>query len=741
MGHLTAARSKLTKAEAPLATGTRVLSLAVAATLAGALHPGDAAAQSAPAASAGLEEIIVTARKREEAVQSIPITIAVLNGDVLAEQGVERLRELQFSVPGFYVQNYETRATITMRGVGAQIAGGTSAVATHVNGVYIASAAAQLNRLIDVQRVEVLKGPQGTLYGRNSTGGALNILTTMPGSDFEADASVSYGTYNTVSANGAVTMPVGEGWGLRLAAGYTKGDGQFENVLDNDNEIGEEDFFGGRATLAGDAGPVRVEAFVQYAEDKNSTSLTLIPVRVATGEPLLDWDKTAFDVPTEPSIKRTPLLMGLTLAGDINDRYSWRSITGYLDYDEDPALTDVNPSPTAALQLFIEFPQTAKQFSQELQLLYTGERANWVLGAYYLDDKQESDRYAEAYAGGQPIDFVLLDSHSEDKTKAYAAFFDVNYLLTDALRLNAGVRVNYEDIENSFAGQGAFDGAPFSLSDSEGDPTGRIGLDYTIQPGLMVYGSVSSGYQAGFSQTRFDEESGSVEPNKVDPEKILAFEVGVKSVLPDEFGFLNVAGFYYDYKDMQVEVGGIFLMPDGSPDPDQPPFFFTDNAGQARIYGIDLQLTDLRVAEHLKFDLAAEYLHAKYQDYDTVDDSQTPVSYEDNTLPRAPDFSGTVAATVDNLRFGTSAEGSVRLEYNYRGKTYFTPNNNPVASQDSFGLVNLLARVDFADGRWGISAIGRNLADEKFYDFRREDNIANTGERRTWALAVNYRFQ
>jgi iron complex outermembrane receptor protein len=720
-----------------------VVAAAVAAALTTTLTPGIALAQQQrpEARATALEEIIVTARKREEAVQSIPITIAVLNGDVLAAQGVERLRELQFAVPGFYVQNYETRATITMRGVGAQIAGGTSSVATHVNGVYIASAAAQLNRLIDVQRVEVLKGPQGTLYGRNSTGGALNILTTMPGSDFEADASLSYGTYDTVSANGAVTIPVADGWGVRLAAAYTKGDGQFENVLDNNKKIGEEDFFGGRVTLAGDAGPVQVEAFVQYAEDKNSTSLTLIPVRLATGKPLLDWDKTAFDVPTEPSIKRSPLLMGLTLAGDINDRYSWRSITGYLDYDEDPALTDVNPSPTAALQLFIEFPQKAKQFSQELQLLYTGERASWVLGGYYLDDKQESDRYAEAYAGGQPIDFVLLDSHSEDKTKAYAAFFDVNYLLTDALRLNAGFRVNYEDITNSFAGQGAFDGAPFNLSDSEAEPTGRIGLDYTIQPGLMVYGSVSSGHQSGFSQTRFDAESGSVEPNKVDPEKILAFEVGVKSVLPGEFGFLNVAGFYYDYQDMQVEVGGIFLLPDGSPDPDQPPFFFTDNAGKARIYGIDLQLTDLRVAEHLKFDLAAEFLDAQYQEYDTVDNDQLPVSYEGNTLPRAPDFSGTAAATIDNLRFGTSAMGSLRLEYNYRGKTYFTPNNNPLASQDAIGLLNLYARTDFADGRWGISAIGRNLTDKKFYDFRREDNIANVGEFRTWELAVNYRFQ
>jgi iron complex outermembrane receptor protein len=718
-----------------------LVAVAVAAALTAALNPADVRAQQAPEAkSTALEEIIVTARKREESVQDVPITINVLSGDALADQGVERVRELQFAVPGFYVQNYETRATITMRGVGAQIEGGTSAVATHINGVYIASAAAQLNRLIDVERVEVLKGPQGTLYGRNSTGGALNILTRMPGDQFDANATLGYGTYDTVRADGAMTIPVGDGWGLRLAASYANGNGQFVNVLD-DKKIGEEDFIGGRMTLAGDAGPVRVEAFAQYAEDKNSTSLTLIPVNVATGKPVLGWDRTAFDVPSQPDIKRTPLLMGLTLSGDINDQYSWRSITGYLDYDEKPALTDVNPSATARLQIFIDFPQAAKQFSQELQLLYTGARANWVLGGYYLDDKQSSSRYAEAYAGGMPINFVLLDSQSEDKAKAYAAFFDANYLLTDQLRLNAGVRFNQEDITNRFSGQGAFDGAPFNLSRSDGEPTGRIGLDYTFSPSLMVYGSVSNGYQAGFSQNRYDAVSGNEEPSKVAPEKILAFEVGMKSQLPGGRGFFNVAGFYYDYRDMQVQVGGIFLLPDGNPDPNQPPFFYTDNAGKSRIYGIDLQLTELRIAEHLKFDLAAEYLDAKYQEYDTVNNDQSPVSYKGNTLPRAPDFSGTAAATVDNLHFGTSAKGSLRLEYNYRGKTYFTPNNNPVASQDAFGLLNLYARMDFADGRWGISAVGRNLADKKFYDFRREDNIANTGEFRTWGLAVNYSFQ
>lgn len=716
--------------------GPRLLSAAVSIVLAAALQPGVARAQSAAGTQAGaLEEIVVTARKRDEDVQTVPISIAVLGGEGLIDQRVLTAETLQFAVPGFYVQNYETRATITMRGVGAQISGSTSAVATHVNGVYQASSAAQLNRLFDIARVEVVKGPQGTLYGRNSTGGALNIITKAPGSGFEADVGVSYGTYNTVRFDGGVSLPLGDNWGMRVAGSYAKGDGQFDNEFNN-TEVGEEDFLGGRLSISGDAGPVKVDFFIQSAQDDDTTAVTLIPlVSSADPTPLLGWDKTWWDNPTKPFIERDSLVAGLTLSGDIGNGYSWRSITGYLDY-EDRSLIDVNPRP-APVQLFIEFPQFAEQFSQEFQLLYTGERLNWVLGAYYLDDDQSNRRYLEL----APLGLVLFDNQGRDQIESYALFGDLNYSLNEQWRLNVGLRWNDEDVRNQFSGTGLVDGGPFDLSGSQGDPTGRIGLDYSPRAGLMFYGSVSTGYQAGYFQTKFDPESGGDVANEVEPEELLAFELGMKSVLPGDRGYLNIAAFYYDYQDMQVQQGGIFLLDDGSPDPNAPPFFFTSNAGKAEIFGVDIELSEVRLAEHLKFDIAAEYLDATYKDYDTIDDNRNPVSYEGNTLPRAPEWMLASALTLDNLRLGEAAVAEFRLEYNFRGKTYFTEDNNEVASQGDLGLLNLYANVDFDDGRWRIYGSGRNLTDEKFFDFHRGDVFANTGEFRTWEIGARYRFQ
>ena len=726
-----------TQARPPAAAvRSSVLSAAIAVVLAASLHAGDVHAQAPAEArpSGTLEEVVVTARRREEAVQDIPITIQVLDGRSLIDQGVLRPVELQYAVPGFVVQNYETRATITMRGVGAQIAGSTSAVATHLNGIYQASAAAQLNRMFDVERVEVLKGPQGTLYGRNSTGGALNIITKAPGSEIAANAELAYGSYETVRFEGGATAPLNDDWSLRLAASYAKsGEGRFNNKF-NGEKVGKEDFLGGRLTLAGDAGPVKVEAFVQAIKDDSFTT-PLIPIDGATAKPLYDWDTTYFDNPTDPSLERDSLMAGLTLYGDLGNGYSWRSITGYLDY-EDVGLIDVNPRP-APVQLLIEFPQAAEQFSQELQLLYSSERFDWVLGAYYLDDDQPTGRLLTL----EPAELVLFDNLSRDQVQASAVFGDMNYSLTDQLRLNVGLRWNYDDVSNSFSGTGLIDGAPFDLSGSQDSLTGRIGLDYTIRDGLMVYGSVSTGYQSGYFQTKFDPMGGDDLPSEVDPEELLAFEVGMKSILPGDMGFLNVAAFYYDYKDMQVQVGGVFLLPDGSPDPEATPFFFAENAGKAEIYGVDLELTDLRLATHFSLDFLAAYLHAEYEEYDSIDDDRNPVSYAGNTLPRAPEWTLASAINIDNLRFGDTAEGAIRLEYNYRSKTYFTVDNAEVATQDAYGLVNLLANIDFDGGRWGLRLSGRNLTDEKFFNFHRGDVFANTGEFRTWEVGVNFRFQ
>jgi iron complex outermembrane receptor protein len=253
---------------------------------------------------------------------------------------------------------------------------------------------------------------------------------------------------------------------------------------------------------------------------------------------------------------------------------------------------------------------------------------------------------------------------------------------------------------------------------------------------------VSTGYQAGFFNTTFDAVTGESLPNEVDPEEILAFEIGAKSSLPDERGFLNAAAFYYDYKDMQVLVGSLFLLPDGSPDPSQPPFFYATNAAKAEIYGLDIDLTELRLATHLMVEASATYLNATYKDYKSIQvNDRSVVNYKGNTLPRAPEFTVASALVFDNFRFGDYADASVRLEYNYRDTTYFTPANTEFASQDAYGLLNLFATVNFDEGRWSLTAAGRNLTDEEYFDFKDNSNFANTGEFRSWEVRARFNFR
>lgn len=688
-----------------------------------------AAQQVEPSAEAS--EIIVTARKRDESVQDVPVTISVLSGDTLQSTGVLRSSELQFAVPGFYVQNFETRATITLRGVGAQIAGGTSSVATHVNGIYQASSAAQLNRLFDVSQVEVLKGPQGTLYGRNSTGGAMNITTRAPGDSLEANGSVGYGTFNTIRADGGVSIPVGDEWGVRLAGSYLKGDGQFLNRF-NGRFTGNDDFIGGRATVAGRTGPVDVSAFVQYTRDKDTTQ-TLIPVDPATARPLFGWNQTVQDKPEDMFLDRELVLAGLTLGANLGGGFSVKSITGYLDYNDDSAI-DVNPV-VSPVRLEIQTPQQARQWSQELQLLYNSDPLNVVLGAYYLDDDQGAGRFLTL----DPIGLQLFNNRRIDQVEGLAFFGDASVRVADGLNLNMGARWNQDRIRNAFNGTGLIDGSNFDLKTSEDAFTWRVGFDWRPAEAVLLFANVSTGFQAGFNQNRTDAITGNDAPDNVGPESLTAYEVGVKTILPQRMGLFNASFFYYDYNDMQVSVGGLFLNPDGSLDVSRPPFFFTENAGKARIYGVDVQLTDFKLHKYLKLEAAATLLSAKFTEYVTIDDDRNVVDLAGNTLPRAPELSVTSALNLGALPLGF-ADFSLRGELNHRSRTFFDETNDPRVGQGPVTLVNASARLAFADGRYALTANVRNLTEARFFDFYRGSTFGNSGEFRTFEIGFAAQF-
>ncbi|MCE2874009.1 MAG: TonB-dependent receptor, partial [Xanthomonadales bacterium] len=600
-------------------------------------------------------------------------------------------KDLQFEVPGFYIQNYETRATIAVRGVGSQVPGGGQSVAAHINGIYQASTAASLGWMFDVDRVEVLKGPQGTLYGRNSTGGAVNIITRRPGKEFGTDVSVEIGNDNLRRFEAALDAPLGDDWSLRLAGTATRVDGRITNRVTGKKIDGNE-FTGGRLTLAGKLGSVDVEIFGQKTEETGGVGelIALDGSGQRVPKPLFGWDIGNYDEPTKPEGQRDYSALGLSLSGDIGNGYSWKALTGYLDYSEPKSFLDVNPV-VAPVRVTIRFPQYAEQISQELQLQFQGDRVDWIVGALYMDIDEGETRKVDILP---PIPGAL-NSDTDNTVKTTALFGDLNYKLTDAMRLNLGLRYNRDEVRNKFVGRGPFDGQTFDLSSTQSEPTGRLGIDYTTSAGTMFY----------------------------------------ESSIGDGRGIFNLAGFYYDYKDMQIRVGRIPIGADGSPIPGGRPFYTTLNVGKAEIYGLETELSTY-ITDHLRFDLNAGYLHAKFDEYKSINDAGAPVDYSGNTLPRAPEFSGAVALVLDDLAIG-SANGSVRLEYQYRGDAFDNADNLYVLPSTKF--LNLLASVDV--GQWRLWAGGRNLTNEKYFAFYDGRNFGYPGQFRSWSVGASYSFR
>jgi len=708
---------------------------AVAAAVAAALGlsvaaPHAAAQQPSAAKAAGLEEVIVTARKRDEDVQSVPQSIEVIGGLDLKELGKVTFKDLQFEVPGFYIQNYETRATIAVRGVGSQVPGGGQSVAAHINGIYQASTAASLSWVFDIDRVEVLKGPQGTLYGRNSTGGAVNIITRRPGDEFGSDVSIEFGNDNRRRFEASLDAPLGEDWAVRLAGTATRSDGRITNRVTGKKIDGNE-FTGGRITLAGQVGSVDVELFGQKTNETGGSGelIALDGAGNRVPKPLYGWDQGYYDEPTVPKQERDYAAVGLTLSGDLGNGYSWKSITGYIDYSEPESFLDVNPV-VAPVRVTIRFPQYAEQITQELQLQHQGERADWIIGALYMDGDEGEKRRVDILP---PIPGAL-NSDTDNNVKTTALFGDINYKLTDAMRLNLGLRYNRDEVRNKFVGRGPFDGQTFDLSSTQSEPTGRIGVDYTTAAGTMFYTSFARGFQGGYNTVGFDT-AGNPRPATVKPETLNAFEAGMKSTLGDGRGIFNLAAFYYDYKDMQIRVGRIPIGADGSPIPGGRPFYTTLNAGKAGIYGLETELSAY-ITDHLRFDLNAGYLKAEFDEYNSINDAGAPVDYSGNTLPRAPEFSGSAALVLDDIALG-SATGSLRLEYQYRGDAFDNADNLYVLPETNF--LNLLATVDF--GKWRVWAGGRNLTDQKYFAFYDGRNFGYPGQFRSWNVGASYSFR
>lgn len=677
-------------------------------------------AERAARATGQLEEVVVTAQKREESLQDVPLAVTAMTGDELNAMQVNTVDDLQFHVPGLNFGTFLGQAQVNMRGHGAedQTIGGDPSTGYFIDGVYQGRPFLVTQSFFDTQRVEVLRGPQGTLFGRNTTGGAINIITNKPTQEFEGHGDVTIGNYSRQQLRAAVNVPFSDRLALRVAGAVDRHDGYLRN-LTRDERLEDGDtrsFRGILRYLASD--DITVDLKV-YAYDAYGSG----PIRQAPNDQSATTGGSA--EPSSLRVTRQDALQNqhlevrgsaLDVEWQINEALMLKSISAYFenvaDYRQD---TDMSDRP---LQFSRRIDDT-HQYSQEFQLTsnFTG-RWNFVLGlfGFYEDANVQLDPRFSLRPILSPDNEILGYTPAElDNTvitEALAAYGQVTYDFSDRARLTLGLRYSWD--EKTAEGQPLV-GDVTKLDDSWSQFTPRISFDYRLNDDVLTYLTVSEGWKGG---------SMNIVPlfSPYDPETIWSYEAGIKSQLFDRRAQLNIAVFYDKLEDQQF----IRALPE------ETLGFVVDNAGESTVYGVELETRAL-LGERFSLDVSASYLNAEFDEFLTDDPGTLEpevLDLEGKKLPRSPEFTGTLGIEYrQDLPNGGAL--TARGQYRYMTKVYFQQFNDLLeyGHEDAHGKTDLYLTYEAPRLDWSIQAFVKNLTDK--------DTIANGWRSQTAYQSLN----
>lgn len=715
--------------------GHRVSRLLLASvSLAGLTWGTFAHAQADTVGAAGIETIVVTAEKRSTDLQRTPMALTAFSADALEEHQIHDLKDLRSLVPSFRMGDAQGIAQITIRGIGSSsfLPGTEGAVAVNENEVYVSRNIATQAALFDVSSIEVLRGPQGTLYGRNATAGAVNITTARPTDEVAGFARVTVGNYGEVRLEGAVGGPLDQDGKFlaRIAGFYERHDGYGTNLVTH-HDIDNKNAYGVRGTLVFKPTENFTGTLIaEYFDEKDNqggfhyfapAGLSGLPG--ALGAPPLFVifggyaPKNVRNIANGINPKfHLPVFAATGILEWRRGPFSIKSITGYRDqkarftYDLDGGST---------LNLYNFGGESAHQFSEELQFHYDTEKLHVTAGAYYFDEHDNTSPEhvvgsTAAITFGFHVPFatpgyVTVGNLAANlKTQAEALFGQATYNLTPDLSVTAGLRYSHE--KKSIASMAGLDlgigGLPlfppypgpnplppaFLASKSFNSLTPKFGIQYQADPDTMLYATYSQGFKSGGFDT------GVVRPTAFKPEKLTDYEVGIKTTKFDHRLRLNLAGYYYDYKDLQVtQVVGVTVQ--------------TGNAATARNYGIEAEVTWLPV-DRLQINLSGAWTHARYQKYFGSDPARpllASVDFSGNTLTNAPDWQGILGAQY-TWPVGAGSL-TARGEVEYSSKFYFGPGNEEQLSQGAYTKGNLYLTYD-PNADWSITAYVKNVGNK-----------------------------
>lgn len=738
--------------------------LTTAVIIACAVQSNGAAAQTSDeqGGDGRLEEIVVTAQRREEKLQDVPVSVTAVTAAKLEAQGVSSVQSLQRLAPALSIANFpgdNLTASISLRGLFSSDGLPTvdPTVGIYLDGVYIARATGANLNMIDVERVEVLRGPQGTLFGRNTIGGAINIVTAKPKDEFGGSVEVGYGNYDAFKAQGVVNAPLTENIAVRLVGMHREHDGYARSSITGAqlNRDNTEYFRGSLAWQLDDNWDLLVVG--DYSGTKFRGGQWVVPVATfGTADTLIKLLSGGTDNGanyTGLPISNRPATIGHgtyngrvwgvggTLTGQVGD-VTVKTIVAYRDLYRLHTGTDLDGTPYPILDSQ-DLLDTQHQLSTELQ--FSGkslaDRLNWIVGAYYFEESGRNFSHAHSLRGILPNRNVT-EGRSENTSTSF--FGQATFNLTDALRFTAGVRwvrdtrlLDSRNLSETPAGvfvrcnlviataplcitllpQAKFKYVPFT-----------VGLDYRVNPDTLIYAKLSRGYRAGGYNLRGSDINAL---SFFGPERVDSYEVGFKADLLDRRLRFNLAAYHSNYTNIQLTAvigtssGGITST--------------VQNAGEGRINGVEGEVTAVLGA--LTVGASYGYIDAKY----------TKLLPTVNSVRLESPFQLTAKHSLNldadyTAQLGGGSKLILHADYAYKSRVNFAsiPPANPANTQGPVGLFGARATVAMDNGL-SVSVWGQNLGNEKY--LLRTLNIeaigsvnGSPGDPRTFGVTASYKF-
>lgn len=698
--------------------------------------PAQAASPSNEPASQ-IEDVVVTAQRRSENLQDVPITVSAVTEAMLQARGLRTTEDLNTSIPNLNVARSPGPLALYLRGIGqnGNNPGNEQNVAIYIDGVYIPSVTGDLASFNNVARIEVLKGPQGTLFGRNTTGGLLQIITKDPSHTFSGRIGAGYGNYETFRSNLYVTGPItptlaadlsvttqtqGQGWGHNIVTGREV---HYRNDLNLRSKLLWNPSADTRAVVSAD--------YTKTSDDVGSARNVLpdVPPLPATFANY-DFNGNIYDV-SGNAAKRDRVETGgvsLHVRHDF-DRFSvvnisaWRDLkrTGGLDLDQSPA-------PRSYADPFTE---ATTSFSNEFQVLSPSDApVSWIVGAYYFHADARADPYRIGSVALGPAQYQEI--YDSLKTDSYAVFGQAVFPLFDEhTHLTTGVRYTIDEktIDGTVSTALGLSSTPNQKA-SWSEPTLRVSLDRAVSDNLMVFGSVSTGYKSGVFNATSPLEA------PVNPEYITAYEVGAKSDLLENRLRLNGAAYYYDYTDIQVsKFTGLAVS--------------QANAAAAKIYGVELEV-DAYLTDRLRINGGVAAQHSEFTEFAgavsfvrnpvTGLGAQTVIDATGNRLPRAPDLTWNIGMEY----VVPLAEGRLAINANYYHNDGFDWDADNRLKQPAYNLVNGSLAWTSPSEAYVVRVWGANLLDKAYYSYvssgANNPDAGSPAAPRTFGVSIDYNF-